>query len=134
MDRFACIGTVVGAIANVILNALLIPKFSINGAAVATVLSEMMVMLSFTLFLKKKIKVWRLLGELPRILTAAIPIVIICTVVNHYVSSAILGCVLCVLFSAPAYLIALKLLHGIFAEEVFKLMKGVFEWKKSKSR
>ena len=43
----------IGAISNVILNFILIPKFSYNGAAIATVLSEMIVFLGLIFFFLK---------------------------------------------------------------------------------
>ncbi len=123
MDVPACIGTAVGAVANIILNSLLIPRFSINGAALATILSELLVMLSFCLFLRKKIKVWKLLLEVPRILLAAVPIVLICIFVQQKMDSVISGCIISVIFSAVAYFAVLKLIHGVFAEELFRWMK-----------
>lgn len=131
MDKSACLGTVVGAIANIILNLLLIPKFSINGAAIATILSELFVMISFCILLRKKISVLKLLSELPRILVAAAPIVIICLIIQEYISSIILGCIVSVILSAPVYFIVLKLLHGVFAEEAFRLITKVIHKNKT---
>lgn len=131
MDVFACIGTVIGAIANIILNSLLIPRFSINGAAVATVISELMVMMCFCFFLRKKINVFWLLRETPRILIAAVPIALICILVQSYTESVIVGCIICVVLSAAAYMITLKLVHGIFAEEVFKILGNILHRKKT---
>ena len=51
-EREACTGTIAGAIANLVLNLVLIPVFQTEGAAIATVLSEGVVFLYFLKFTK----------------------------------------------------------------------------------
>ncbi|MCX6800228.1 MAG: flippase, partial [Candidatus Falkowbacteria bacterium] len=55
MTKITAIATVIGAVVNVILNFILIPRYGINGAAIASVVSYMIVTLSMLSFLKQKI-------------------------------------------------------------------------------
>jgi O-antigen/teichoic acid export membrane protein len=49
------IGTAVGAVLNVLLNVLLIPRWSLNGAAIATVAAELVVLAYFSMYCNRRV-------------------------------------------------------------------------------
>lgn len=125
MDKVACCGTILGAIINVILNAIMIPFLSLNGAAVATVLSELIVMCVFMSFIRDKINIGELFGELPQIIVATVPIVLICFVSCKYIETLILQTVVSVVLSVIAYMLSISLLHVTLATEIVVLIKKI---------
>ncbi|MFH0829333.1 MAG: flippase [Candidatus Kerfeldbacteria bacterium] len=48
-------GTAIGALLNIVLNILLIPRWSLNGSAVATVASEIIVLIYFMIYCNKRV-------------------------------------------------------------------------------
>lgn len=54
LQRYSLYSTVIGAVFNLVLNFIFIPKFGINGAAITTVLSQMMATFGAYLFFKDK--------------------------------------------------------------------------------
>ncbi len=70
-EKEACIGTAAGAVTNLILNAILIPLFKTEGAAVATVLSECIVFIYFILTTRKIINLRKVMSGVPCFLVAA---------------------------------------------------------------
>src|SRR5690606_3605955 len=55
LQKQSMVGIVIGAVVNVILNLLLIPRFGIDGAAVATIAAELAVLLYIYPIYRKKI-------------------------------------------------------------------------------
>lgn len=112
MDFQAFLGTLIGAITNILLNSLLIPFFSINGAAVATLISECCVFIIFVYSLKNKFNFKRLFSEIPKCLMASLAIVIICLLIRMIVSNIIIAIILSMLFSSISYFAILWVLKG----------------------
>lgn len=132
MDMVACRGTILGAVINIILNAILIPIASLNGAALATVLSELIVMCVFIFCLRKKVDIKELLNELPRILVASIPIVLVCYFGCKYIESMIIQTIVCIVFSVICYILAISFLHVTLAEEMWTMIKNILKIKKKR--
>ena len=132
MDMVACRGTILGAVINVILNAILIPIASLNGAALATVLSELIVMCVFIFCLRKKVDIKELLKELHKILVASIPIVFVCYFSCKYIEPMIIQTIVCIVFSVICYMLAISFLHVTLAEEIWTMIKNILKIKKKK--
>lgn len=125
LDKQACAGTIVGALTNLVLNFCFIPKYGINGAAFATVLSELFVFAVFSMLLSKTINVFHLLSEVPRIVCACVPIVGVCLLVLKYIQAPIVGSFVAVVSSVIVYVICGKLLKCTIVEEGLKLIQHI---------
>lgn len=93
MEKLACLGTVSGAISNVILNYFLIEKYSVNGAAIATLISECIVFIIFLFLLRKTINILQLFCNVWKYLLSAVIMGIICywlmSILGHGIFSVI---------------------------------------------
>lgn len=103
MEKMASIGTLVGALSNVVLNLILIPKFSINGAAVATLISECLVCFVFIMILRNKLNLFRLLKDLWKFLVAALIMGLCCELLMVTLGTNILSIILNISFSGLIY-------------------------------
>lgn len=71
-EKEACMGTAAGAVSNLVLNTFLIPIFQVEGAAIATVLSEGVVFAYFIFSTKKVIDLKMVLSDIFIFLYAAV--------------------------------------------------------------
>ena len=110
MEKQACIGTIVGAIMNLIINGLLIPFFGIEGAAVGTVISEIFVCISFVYLLRKEVDFKYMFNNVFKIILAALPILPICYLCQIIFSSTLIILITSVSISAIVYYVCLLLL------------------------
>lgn len=97
-------GVSVGAISNVIMNLILIPLYKQNGAAIASLISEIMVMTVDFYYLKKNvgidIKSFMSIGNI----IASILMAIIIIIVKFLCNSIILKCLLSFIFGSMTYI------------------------------
>lgn len=70
-EKEACIGTAAGAVANLVLNVILIPEFQAEGAAVATVISEGVVFIYFVFAMRNLISLRKVLSGAYQFILAA---------------------------------------------------------------
>lgn len=84
----------IGAITNILMNAVLIPRFYQNGAAIASVVSEFIVMLCDAYFVKRKIKLHIPAKSVIVTLVTSMSVVICTRIVCEYVSSMFLRLVI----------------------------------------
>lgn len=127
-QRTSLIATIIGALLNIILNLILIPYMSLNGAALTTIISEMAVMIyclldsrGIVLFRNSIKNVWQfVVGAIP------IPIVHFC-VFKAGNMSLISGSIICVIISALLYFCILLVLKNdvlTFYLSIIKRMIG----------
>lgn len=118
LERQACLGTIFGAAVNLILNFLVIFKFSYNGVAVATLISEILVFTAFLYILRKKINIKYLFSETPKFILAGLPIIPICYVGMRTGEGLIVSLILVILLSILIYFGLLYILKEILVREV----------------
>ncbi len=120
-QRTLMIFTFIAAILNLVLNFILIPRFSYNGAAVATVFSEFVVGMLMVFNIHKS---ENLLSSLMNItfksLVAGVIMAAFLLVFHDYML------ILLILFAAIVYFIALYIVNG-FEEEDISLFKQILE-------
>lgn len=80
----------IGAITNILMNAVLIPRFYQNGAAIASVASELIVMLCDAYFVKRKIKLCIPTKSVIMTIVTSMTVVICTHIVHEYVSNMFL--------------------------------------------
>lgn len=101
--------TVASAVINIILNLLLVPKFNENGAAVATLISEFIVLMMSIYYSKDIFKIKIENNTLFSIILGSIMIIVICEFTFLLVSSIILQMFISILLSLVIYFFILKI-------------------------
>lgn len=84
----------IGAVTNILMNVVLIPRFYQNGAAIASVISEFIVMLCDAYFVKRKIKLRIPAKSVIVTIVTSVSVVICTRIVHEYVSSMFLHLVI----------------------------------------
>ena len=112
----------VGAVVNVIMNALLIPIFKANGAAVASVVAETTIAVIQLILVKKEIKGIQVLKILPKYLISGLVMLVSLLWVNQFLEKSILDTILLIVMGAAIYLIILFILKDKFLIENTKLV------------
>lgn len=124
-EKIGCFATIAGALTNLVLDLILIPPFGLNGAAVATFLAEAIVGLVFLYYLNKAINVKYLFDQLPKIIVAALPILLICWVMIQLFSNVWLICIMSVLVSFVVYFGLLIVLKMNLANDLLRDIIGL---------
>ncbi|NMM65090.1 oligosaccharide flippase family protein [Clostridium sp. P21] len=126
-EKYSLYSTLCGAIVNCILNYFMIPKWGGNGAAVATVISEIIVLLC-CLYLLNRLnymnKFIKCLGNCWQYILASFEIVIIAIFINKINSNLIQKLFLIVMISIISYFISLFLLKNENIYSIFKFLKN----------
>lgn len=112
----------VGAVVNVIMNALLIPIFKANGAAVASVVAETTIAVIQLILVRKEIKGIQVLKILPKYLISGLVMLVSLLWVNQFLEKSILDTILLIVMGAAIYLIILFILKDKFLIENTKLV------------
>lgn len=124
-EIMACIGTAVGAVTNLILNALLIPVYGINGAALATLLSEASVFLMFMILLRKTIPLKEMFAETWKYIVASIGIILVVLGFKLIISNNIILLLVCIPIAAIVYFIILLAVRNSLAKDLLQDAKNI---------
>ena len=124
LEKQGCIGTGLGAVLNLLLNSLLIPQFLREGAAVASLLAELIVFIFFLYQLRKLFSFKKLFSETYKLIISALSIVVIVWCVEMLISNLILQIFFSVVISAVIYFGILLLLRYRLVEEEFYQVRG----------
>lgn len=87
MEGKCFVASITSAVVNVILNFILIPIFSLNGAAVTTLISEIVVVAMNFFFAKKIVNISFLFDGLKSLIFSNIVVVLICLLVDYYIAN-----------------------------------------------
>lgn len=123
-QRTTFYATISGAVMNIILNAVLIPKFTYDGAAVATLISEATVMAVCCVSGRSLIPFRECLGSIWRYLLATVPMMVICIGLRQLEWSGYLSFMLVmVVLAVISYFVMLLLLgDDIIKHEVSNII------------
>lgn len=111
-EKLACTGTIIGACTNLVLNALFIPTYKIDGAAVATLIAEFVVFLFFMYFMRDILKVKVIFEKVYTYLIAIVPIIITVLLCKSLIEDPIVELICSVGVSVIAYFLVLYLLKN----------------------
>lgn len=87
MEGKCFVASITSAVVNVILNFILIPIFSLNGAAITTLISEIVVVAMNFFFAKKIVNSSFLFDGLKSLMFSNIVVVLICLLVDYYIAN-----------------------------------------------
>lgn len=119
-EKKGCFGTIIGALMNLILNALLIPSFLIEGAAIASLLSELTVFIFFLYHIRKILPISELFRETYKLLIGALGIAISVMLIKKMIDILILKIIISVVVAVILYFSILVILkYTIVLDELF---------------
>lgn len=123
-EKYCLKATVVSAIVNVGLNFILIPWFGMIGAAITTVLAEV-VNCVLQIYFSKLFFNWRMLEIKPVMscVYGSAAIGVICRICNQNFDSSLLKMVSAILISTAVYIEILILMKNSYAQDVIEIIK-----------
>lgn len=122
-EKEACIGTSMGAVLNTVLNFILITIFDTVGAAVATIISEVLVFIYFVHVLKQLLDLKSLLKDINKIVIATIAFVPFVIIVSMFIKADLFKLLLSAIVAAGVYFVVLLLLKFDLARELLEDIK-----------
>lgn len=127
-EKYTVISTMAGALVNLVLNAALIPLFSSSGAALATSIAELIVLLVQIYYIRKKIYDFVDIKNQTKIIFSCLFSIIVLILVNHFIilENAFLNLIYTGILFFTIYMISLILLkEEMIVNNVLNLIKNV---------
>ena len=120
--------TVLGAISNVLMNITLIPVFQQNGAAIASVLSELAVCIYQYIAAHRQINAELDKRDLYKMIIATTVMAVIVYVIVHIVSNTIIAIIFSCLVGVGVYFIVTFLLHVKTSIQILNKIRSVLNF------
>lgn len=124
-DKKYIISTIVGAVVNLIINIILIPKFGANGAAVGTIFAELCVMLIQLYFVNKNIPILKYILNSIHYIVSGIIMMIVVYIIYKKFGISVNTLILQIGLGGLTYIITCFLFIKIFKDDIFKLLKKI---------
>ena len=115
--------TIFAAIANVILNLILIPIWKHNAAAVTTVIAEGISMIACMQYGKKNFHIKVSIRDMISVAIGCVAVYVICTIINSAIESLALSTILSVLLAAMGYFAILLLMKNHIVLDIWYEIK-----------
>ena len=131
-DNIYVISTIAGAVVNLILNLILIPKYKAMGAAIGTVFAELSVMLIQSIAVRKKIPVFKYILEYTPVILIGILMMLLVNEIGIYMGEKIITIVVQVLAGGIFFTIFTGIYILIKKDDVFEMLKNSLPKKKLK--
>ncbi len=106
-DKFILINSIIGAVTGIVLNILLVPVYKSIGSSVVWVSSEIMVLISAQIFVRKSLKIVMPIKKLAISFVLALPIYLICLWIGIFDIASEVEMVLSGIFSFSYYSLVL---------------------------
>lgn len=122
-ERSSMFVTAMAAITNFIVNLVMIPVFSYNGAAFATVLAEAVELIFVIIIARRILPLKKIFRDVWQYVAACISILGIRVILSGIVQNTVLEIVLVVIGSAAAYFMVLVILKNEYAVYLLIILK-----------
>lgn len=136
-EKYLLKNTIITAIFNILINLIFIPLWSYDGAALSTVLAEVMSVTMNAYYgrdiLKRTFSNRSILKNIFDSLVGCIVVVIICYVVNSNIDSYIIGLIISVSLAIVAYFSVLLLMKNLVFKEFIRAVSNVLQRRRSRS-
>lgn len=117
-DKYILLSTGVSSVLNIILNLILIPYFSLKGAAITTVIAECTVVI-LALYFSKEYRIIEMLQNiLAKAIVGSVGIIIVCKFIDIYDTGIICNTFFKIIFSMLVYIIV----EGLMKNEIIIYM------------
>lgn len=123
-ESLILVSTLLGAVTNMIFNLLLIPHYSENGAAIATVFAEMVVAIVCYLNARHFFEMRKIFRKYYQYWLAAIPILVITKLVEMTIINYIFRMIIIVSLSFGSYFSVLIILRNDYLLEAFRILEN----------
>lgn len=130
-EKLILFSTSVGAVTNLICNALLIPRFAENGAAAATVFAETMVAAVCLLNVRKYFDMGKIFKPWYQYWGGALPIPLISGLVKTWPVHYMIKIIVIAAWSAVCYFIILYLFKNVYLIEAYQKVSGKLKGKRN---
>ncbi|MBS7209863.1 MAG: flippase [Lachnospiraceae bacterium] len=124
-EKKQMIAYVVGAIINIFLNVMLIPKFAENGAAIASVVAELFINIIVFVQVKCLVKIqieWRFLGS--TLFSIGIMIILVECLLKINISNVLLKSCICIIIAGMEYIFVNIILKNEIMQEIMQYVKS----------
>lgn len=122
-EKLILISTCAGAVTNFVFNLLLIPGYSQNGAAIATVMAETVVAMICFFNAKRCFELKYIFRGYYQYWIAALPILFIGMWVSSWSMNDVFRLLVCIVLSVWCYFLILFLLHNKYLMEMIEIVK-----------
>lgn len=119
LDRVYLLSTIIGAVFNMSINALLIPKFHAIGASIGTIVAEFGVMIVQMIAIRKKLPVWQYYKSVTPTIVIGIIMAVIVRIIGNNMGVGIFTLIVQILVGGCVYLALLGLSLFIFKDEIW---------------
>lgn len=115
--------TIAAAVINISLNFIFIPLWSLNGAAVTTLIAEFIVCLITAYFSYKKFQIMYITKEMFSVLVGGIGIALTCYIIDSIINNCLLALLIDIIMSVLIYIFLLLLLKNKIMMELIKKLE-----------
>lgn len=119
-DNQYAIAVIIGAISNIILNLILIPKFWSIGAVVASLIAELLVCFTMYIYTKREVSIIKIILDSLKCIFAGIVMFIIVYITQKFMQPSIINTVLLISEGCLVYFSILLFLHEELLLKIFK--------------
>lgn len=119
LDRVYLLSTIIGAVFNMSINALLIPKFHAIGASIGTIVAEFGVMIVQMIAIRKKLPVWQYYKSVTPTIVIGIIMAVVVRIIGNNMGVGIFTLIVQILVGGCVYLALLGLSLFIFKDEIW---------------
>lgn len=124
-EKIVLFSTIIGAGCNFLLNMGIIEVLGYNGAAITTVLSEIIVFFVLIMFCRKRVNIVKMFRYTWQYILGATVIVIVGVLVNKYINIIIMRLIFNIIFSVIGYAVILILLKNQYLNQLFSSIKKI---------
>lgn len=114
--------TICGAILNVVLNSILIPTYAEKGAAIASVISEVVVLLYQYIEARKYITLYKNIRDYISIFVGSILLILIEIIIKQYVDNIYLNILVSIILGGVVYFISFFLQRNTILDEILEML------------
>lgn len=133
-DRIYVFSAITGAIINIIINAILIPKFGANGAAIGTIFAEFSVMLFQVIAVSKKLPILKnIVATVPYLITGFIMMIVV-YFEGKFLGESILTLITQIFTGGLIYILLTFIYLYIIKDEMYKLIVSSLKAKLNKRK
>lgn len=126
-DNYYIIAVCIGAVVNLIINSLLIPKLGATGAVVGTIVAEAAVCIYQLIMIRNELKIKKFIVQFSRYFLPGLIMYIILGVVQRYQSISIINLIISVAIGVLIYGLLCLLEIKCFEKDRFNLLKGIIK-------
>lgn len=125
-DKVYISSTICGALINLILNIIFIPKYQAAGASIGTIAAEFTLMFIQIMAIRKKINVFKVIFEYFSFILLGLLMMIFVQMLGNYMGISVTTLILQILLGGCIYCVGSLILLKIKNDEIYKILSDIF--------